>query len=181
LADWLNKNTRLTRWLPGHSTLESRLSKIFFFHPDRLWSPPSLLFCGYRGLDVKVTDHFHLVPRLRMGGPLPPLPHTLAACITNSKTHVEVTMSSETSVHFYQTTRRHMPKTSYCVRVYSCLDGYIRDSECPVCDAGQSLFDSGWRRLPARSICTKRSLYPRSHIYILHALSPSGYQTYERV
>ena len=54
-------------------------------------------------------------------------PYTLATCITNSKPHVEVT-SSETSVHFYQTTRRHIPKTSYSVRVYSCLAGYPRDS-----------------------------------------------------
>ena len=77
-----------------------------------------------------------------MGGPLPPLPYTLATCITKSKPLVEVTMSSETLVHFYQITRRHMPNTSYCESVYSSLAGYTWDSERTVRAAGQSLFDS---------------------------------------
>jgi hypothetical protein len=53
--------------------------KKFFFtskRPARLWGPPSILFNWYRGGNswgFKVT-HLHLVPRLRIGGALPPLP-----------------------------------------------------------------------------------------------------------
>jgi hypothetical protein len=49
--------------------------------PDRLWGPPSLIFNGYRdsppgikGRGVKLTTSLHLVPCLRMGGVIPPLP-----------------------------------------------------------------------------------------------------------
>jgi hypothetical protein len=51
--------------------------------PDRLWGPPSLLSNGYQGFFpggkaawvVKLTDHLRLVPRPRMRGAIPPLPH----------------------------------------------------------------------------------------------------------
>jgi hypothetical protein len=50
--------------------------------PDRIWGVPSLLSNGYQGLfpwgqsgrGVKLTTHFHLVPRSRMHRIIPPLP-----------------------------------------------------------------------------------------------------------
>jgi len=45
--------------------------------PDHLWGPHILLRKGYRvtSLGVKLTSHLHLVPRFRMHGVIPPLPH----------------------------------------------------------------------------------------------------------
>ena len=50
--------------------------------PDRLWHSPSLLFNRYlvfsrekNGRGMKLTTHLHLVPRLRMSGATPLLPH----------------------------------------------------------------------------------------------------------
>jgi len=37
--------------------------------------PPSFLFNGYRGRGVKLTTDFHLVPRSKMRGVIPPFPH----------------------------------------------------------------------------------------------------------
>jgi len=59
--------------------------------PDQLWGPPSLLSNGYLGLlpwgqigrVVKLTTHLQLVPRLRMCGDIPPLPHT--PCVVPKK------------------------------------------------------------------------------------------------
>jgi hypothetical protein len=44
--------------------------------PDRLWGPANLVSDWYRGqsgLDVKLTTHLHLVPRLRLRGAVPSL------------------------------------------------------------------------------------------------------------
>jgi len=60
--------------------LISRRDKGFFSSPkcpDWLWGPHCFLFCGYwegvlsPGVDMKLTTHLHLVPRLRMGGAKP--------------------------------------------------------------------------------------------------------------
>jgi len=49
-------------------------------HPDRLWGPaqPSPLFIEYRlfprgKLPGSEADHFHLMPKFRMRGAIPPL------------------------------------------------------------------------------------------------------------
>jgi len=52
------------------------------------WGPFSVLFNGHstlfpRGLNVrsvKLTTHLNLVPRLKMGGAVPPFPHTSSWC-----------------------------------------------------------------------------------------------------
>jgi hypothetical protein len=52
--------------------------------PDRLWDPYSLVYNRYRGLfpqkwsglDVNLSTHLHLVPRLRMTGAILQLPNT---------------------------------------------------------------------------------------------------------
>jgi hypothetical protein len=50
--------------------------------PDRLWCSTTPLFNGYRGVfpggsgrGLKLTTCLHLVPRLRMNGAVPSLPH----------------------------------------------------------------------------------------------------------
>jgi len=72
-------------WFSGGSTLKERETYIlvctgFFFgppRPNRLCGPPSLPSSGYRGLltglGVKLTNQFHLAPRLRISGATPPL------------------------------------------------------------------------------------------------------------
>jgi len=55
----------------------SRRRRGFFLPPqrrNRLWSPLSLLFSGGDG-GLKLTTHLHVVPRLRMSGSIPHLPH----------------------------------------------------------------------------------------------------------
>jgi hypothetical protein len=39
--------------------------------PDRVWSPPNILSNGYREL----STHFHLVPRVKICGVIPPRPY----------------------------------------------------------------------------------------------------------
>jgi len=54
--------------------------------PQLLWSPSCILLLGHRwryprelgGRCVKLATHFHLMQRLRMSGPTPPLPHILS-------------------------------------------------------------------------------------------------------
>jgi hypothetical protein len=49
--------------------------------PNQFWGPLSLLFNGYQwrflwvysGRDVKLNTHLHLLPRVGMSGPVPPL------------------------------------------------------------------------------------------------------------
>jgi len=67
-----------------------QLSTMFMFFSKaqslncRLWEPFSLLSNGYRGSyplrksgqSVKLTTHLNAVPRLRIRGDIPPLPHT---------------------------------------------------------------------------------------------------------
>ena len=60
--------------------IESRWGEIFRTCPDRLRSPPSLLYNGYRvfpggkgGRGVMLTTHPLLVPRLRKSWAIPPL------------------------------------------------------------------------------------------------------------
>jgi hypothetical protein len=60
--------------------IESRWGEIFRTCPDRLRSPPSLLYNGYRGFPggesgrvVMLTTHSLLVPRLRKSRAIPPL------------------------------------------------------------------------------------------------------------
>jgi hypothetical protein len=60
--------------------IESRWGEIFCTYPDRLRSPPSLLYNGYRvfpgnkgGRGVMLTTHPLLVPRLRKSWAIPPL------------------------------------------------------------------------------------------------------------
>jgi len=55
--------------------------------PDHLWRWPSLLFNRYRGSFpgiggqcLRLTTHVHLVPRLRMSGAIPLLPHIPSWC-----------------------------------------------------------------------------------------------------
>jgi hypothetical protein len=63
-----NENKNLL-WV-GRPGFASQKGQGLFFsslpRPDRLWGPPSLLFNGGSGRDVKLTTHLHLVPRLRM-------------------------------------------------------------------------------------------------------------------
>ena len=42
--------------------------------PNIRWVP-GLFHRGYSGRVVKLTTHFHLVPKLRMSGTIPPFPH----------------------------------------------------------------------------------------------------------
>ena len=58
-------------WIPGRETRFISFPK----SPDWLWYPPNLLFNGYRGTFSRGVDWplTHLVPRLRMGGALPPV------------------------------------------------------------------------------------------------------------
>ena len=71
---------------PRNHNLTADRGKKFFSFPkcsDCLWSPSSLLFNGNKvffterqsGQGVKLTNHLHLVPRLRMTGDIPELPH----------------------------------------------------------------------------------------------------------
>jgi hypothetical protein len=61
-------------WIP-------RKDRRYFFSPKcpgRLWGPPNLLFIVYRrksGRGVKLTSHLHVVPRLKLSGAIPPVPH----------------------------------------------------------------------------------------------------------
>jgi len=55
---------------------------------DQMWGTPSLLSCeywglfpwGYSGWGMKLINHFHLVPRLRICEALSPLPFTSSWC-----------------------------------------------------------------------------------------------------
>ena len=75
LRERLSRNRSL---IPGRSERFTSFPE----RPDGLWGRTSFLFNGYRGFsprgvsgrDVKLTAHFHLVPRLRMRGATPPLP-----------------------------------------------------------------------------------------------------------
>jgi hypothetical protein len=71
--------TRLRAGGPGFD-LRQRQGSISFPSPlrsVRLYGPPSLLSMGTEdGQDLKLTTHLHQVLRLRMGGAIPPLPHT---------------------------------------------------------------------------------------------------------
>jgi len=64
--------------VPG---IESRWGEIFLTCPDRPWSPPSLLYNGYRvfpgvknGRSVTLTPHLLLVPWSRKSRAIPLLP-----------------------------------------------------------------------------------------------------------
>ena len=50
--------------------------------PDWFWGPSSVIRGGYQGVKppgerrcVTLTNHFHVMPLLRMSGDVPPLPH----------------------------------------------------------------------------------------------------------
>jgi hypothetical protein len=70
-------------WMIGGSS-PSRGWEFFSspLHPDQLWGLPSFLTNGCEGLfswrqsdqGMKLTTRFHLVPRPRMHGAIPPLP-----------------------------------------------------------------------------------------------------------
>jgi hypothetical protein len=63
--------------LRNFSSILRRSERLFPSHdaPDCLWGPPSLLFRRHR--DKKLTVDLYLVPRLRMGGTIPPSPTCL--------------------------------------------------------------------------------------------------------
>jgi hypothetical protein len=73
------------RLLRNRSLIPGRGDRLTTFpeRPDRLWGPTTFLFSGQgglfpgglRGRNVKLTAHFHLVPRLRMRGAILPLPN----------------------------------------------------------------------------------------------------------
>jgi len=82
----VNIEAKLWTSQPGFSSRQGQLWDFISSppRPGRLSGPPSLLHNGYRGLlrrdysdrNVKLTTHLHLVPRLKMRGDIPPLPHT---------------------------------------------------------------------------------------------------------
>lgn len=76
--------------------------------PDRLWAPPSFLSGGYRGLFPRIKwpeiagDHWHLLPRLRIRGALPRLPHTYSLAFRYRKPVPLPFVSSELLMELYQ-------------------------------------------------------------------------------
>jgi len=69
-----------TFWMIGVQFLTG--ARIVLSSPSWLWGPSSLLSSGYQSLFPEVkwpwheADHsFHLVPRLKICGAIPPVPH----------------------------------------------------------------------------------------------------------
>jgi hypothetical protein len=77
-----------------HSLTAGRGKRFFSFPkcPDCLWGPLSLLLNGNKGFfterqsgqGVKLTNHLHLVPRLRMRGTIPELPPHAFMAVTGT-------------------------------------------------------------------------------------------------
>lgn len=71
---WMTEESGLNLWQDKKFSLCSKTS-------DQLWGPPSLL---YFGLWWQLTSRFHMVPRLRMCGAIPPIymPSWHNACVS---------------------------------------------------------------------------------------------------
>jgi hypothetical protein len=94
--------------------------------PNRLWDSLSLIFEEYlrlfprgeNGRTVKLTTHFHLMPRLRMSGAILPHYHTAHNVHTNNLIYHDENYPSCFLLFAHRRTGKHK-KLKYTFRIYS--------------------------------------------------------------
>ena len=94
---------------------------------NRLWDPLSLLFEEYlrlfprgeNGRTVKMTTHFHLMPRLRMSGAIPPHYHIVHNAQTTNLIYHNEHCPSYFLLFAHRRTDREHKKLKYTFRIYS--------------------------------------------------------------